>query len=592
MGCRARSGGRVRRAEKRAGRKAVGALLAAVAFPMVTAAAGAQAYAAGPAGALVNAPRTAALEAACTVGASQVCQEAALAAIDQARATEGVGPLVLPAGYDQLGQAEQLLVLANLEREARGLPGFLGLSSSLDNLAVAGARADNDPNGPAGTQWGSNWAGGEGSALLADFDWMYDDGPGSPNLDCPAPSAPGCWGHRRNILGDYGADPSMGAAVTTVGGASSMAEVFSSAPPGGLDFALTAPSPAGATAVVAAPAVTTITPALLHIGVTRAVPNSASITVHDGGAPLLARAMVAGDHGHWAVTPTCQVGHGGPCHLVVTFVPYQTGPAHATVTVHLGARTARVGVYAYASHGYWEATDTGAVVAHAGGVLVGSAKSLDLHRPVAGIAATPDGGGYWEVAAGGGVFSFGDARFFGSAAGWHLTGPVVGIAAAPKGQGYWLLSRDGGVYSFGHARFYGAGSASQGGFVSITAGPRGKGYWLLTARGRVEAFGGARLFGSLPVGAGRAVGLAPAPDGAGYWVATAGGRVYGFGSALLSRPLSTGARDVVGIAAPPSGPGLYLSQGNGRVLALEGAPPAPAGSLPCGVGRVVGIATA
>ncbi|HUY24713.1 MAG TPA: hypothetical protein VMV09_05335, partial [Candidatus Saccharimonadales bacterium] len=31
-------------------------------------------------------------------------------------------------------------------------------------------------------------------------DWMYNDGPGSFNIDCPSASSPGCWIHRDDIL--------------------------------------------------------------------------------------------------------------------------------------------------------------------------------------------------------------------------------------------------------------------------------------------------------------------------------------------------------------------------------------------------------
>jgi len=54
-----------------------------------------------------------------------------------------------------------------------------------------------------------------------------------------------------------------------------------------------------------------------------------------------------------------------------------------------------------------------------------------LNKPVAGIAANPDGEGYWLAAADGGVFSFGTAPFEGSMGGQRLEAPVVGIAANP-----------------------------------------------------------------------------------------------------------------------------------------------------------------
>ena len=183
-----------------------------------------------------NMPRTGAMDKACGARPGPACQLAIVGAIDHARAAEGVGRLTLPPHYDSLSAADQLLVLTNLERVARGLPGFTRLSAKLDGLADKAARSNSDPLGPAGTTWGSNWAGGEASALLADYDWMYDDGPGSPNLDCPSASVSGCWDHRRNILGDYGPHPSMGAAATTVLDVTSMTELLSSAPAETLEY--------------------------------------------------------------------------------------------------------------------------------------------------------------------------------------------------------------------------------------------------------------------------------------------------------------------------------------------------------------------
>jgi len=188
-----------------------------------------------------NVPRTEAMTAACQDGDGPDCQTAVLHAIDRARAAEGLGPLGLPADYAGLTVAQQLFVLADEERVDRGLPAFTGLSSQLDSLAALGASTDSDPTGPSGASWGSNWAGGEASALLADYDWMYDDGPGSPNLDCVHPSSDGCWDHRQNILGDYGVHPSMGAAATMVGGVTSMTELFSSGSRGVLEFTLRGP---------------------------------------------------------------------------------------------------------------------------------------------------------------------------------------------------------------------------------------------------------------------------------------------------------------------------------------------------------------
>ncbi len=222
-----------RRAPTRRAKRAFGAalviLVAASAVPWLAPVAQAQVSRAALTDPPANVPRTRAMALACSNG-PEPCQEAVLQAIDQARAAEGIGPLELPANFDSITTAEQLLVLANLERIDRGLPGFIGLSSKLDTLARSAALAGNDPNGPSGTTWGSNWAGGEASALLADYDWVYDDGPGSPNMDCTNALANGCWDHRRNVLGNYGPRPAMGAAMTMMKGVTSMTELFTSGP--------------------------------------------------------------------------------------------------------------------------------------------------------------------------------------------------------------------------------------------------------------------------------------------------------------------------------------------------------------------------
>jgi hypothetical protein len=183
-----------------------------------------------PANPRLNVPRTKAMDQACRQPSAAGCQHAVVEAIDHARAVEHVGPLTLPADYDSLSWPAQIRLLTDLERVARGLPGFTALSGKLDVRTEAAAASKSDPIGPKNTTWGSNWAGGEASALFADYDWMYNDGPGSPNLDCTASKASGCWDHRQNILGNYGPHPVIGASVTTVHGVKSMTELLSSAP--------------------------------------------------------------------------------------------------------------------------------------------------------------------------------------------------------------------------------------------------------------------------------------------------------------------------------------------------------------------------
>jgi len=141
--------------------------------------------------------------------ASARCTRAVVAAIDHARRLEGVRPLVLPAGYAQLGVPEQIFVVTNLERVDRGLPPLAGLVAGLNRDAAVGARQADDPPipGPAYVVVDTEWSGGAWSALDADYGWMYNDGFDSGNLDCPHRKSPGCWGHRRGILDDLGSGP-------------------------------------------------------------------------------------------------------------------------------------------------------------------------------------------------------------------------------------------------------------------------------------------------------------------------------------------------------------------------------------------------
>jgi hypothetical protein len=151
------------------------------------------------------------------------CEAASVRALDAARAKLALGPYLLPADFLRLAPARQWLILANLDRAAYSLRPITGLSATLNAIARRGAaaRADPDPwpllmslHGQSQIGFASNWAGGQPNALVAYYGWMYDDGYGSGNLDCRTPSAPGCWGHRQNILAfSHAASLSMGAAA-------------------------------------------------------------------------------------------------------------------------------------------------------------------------------------------------------------------------------------------------------------------------------------------------------------------------------------------------------------------------------------------
>ncbi len=145
------------------------------------------------------------------------CIAAGASYLDQARASLGQPPYALPSDFASLTGAEQALVLTNLDRILYGLAPIPGLTSQLDQDAAAGVASDSDPR-PSQSGWRgytANWAEGEANMPLAYLDWMYNDGPGSFNLDCPSPGAAGCWGHRHDVLWQFdGSGPlAMGAAT-------------------------------------------------------------------------------------------------------------------------------------------------------------------------------------------------------------------------------------------------------------------------------------------------------------------------------------------------------------------------------------------
>jgi hypothetical protein len=164
------------------------------------------------------------------------CLQASVAFLDSARASLGQPRYALPRDFVSLPAPEQAFVLTNLDRVHYGLAPIPGLTASLDRAAAAGARANTDPQPAAG--WGSytaNWAGGYPNIVLAYEGWMYDDGPGSPNVDCTARNRSGCWGHRHDILWRFASVGAlaMGAAARTGSpGASSFAMLLQQQRPG------------------------------------------------------------------------------------------------------------------------------------------------------------------------------------------------------------------------------------------------------------------------------------------------------------------------------------------------------------------------
>ncbi|HEY5103507.1 MAG TPA: hypothetical protein VII65_00535 [Acidimicrobiales bacterium] len=153
------------------------------------------------------------------------CTQYLVQIVNDARKLEHLQPMVLPTNWYSLTPIEQLFVLADLERTARGLPPYLGINATLNASAQKAALSQSDPSTstafPIGLDaqhipgMGSLWGTGF-STIESDYEWMYNDGWGGTasatfNISCTSPSAPACWGHRDELLGYDGTyNPGVG----------------------------------------------------------------------------------------------------------------------------------------------------------------------------------------------------------------------------------------------------------------------------------------------------------------------------------------------------------------------------------------------
>jgi hypothetical protein len=439
---------------------------------------------------------------------SPACTQAQLAEINFGLSTEGLAPISLPSNWSSLTVEEQIFVIVDLERVARGLQPFVGLSFAWALDAELGALANADPPDPPGNPWVATvWAGGGGiySPLEADYIWMYDDGVGGPNIDCASAGAAGCWVHRDNILSVGSCTTCVvGAGYAVIGGVASMAAVFV--------------EPAAAPSALPFTWLNNVAP---YLG--RGAPPVAA-----GGAPSAASGgyrEVARDGGVFALGARYE-GSMGAQPLDAPIVGIAADPW---------------------TGGYWEVASDGGVFAF-NAPFFGSMGGQRLDAPIVGIAADPATGGYWEVASDGGVFAF-NAPFFGSMGGQRLDAPIVGIAADPATKGYREVARDGGVFAF-NAPFFGSmgGRRLDAPIVGVALDPWTGGYWEVASDGGVFAFH-APFFGSMGgTGLSRPV-VGMAASVFGYWEVASDGGVFNFnapffgseGGAALSAP-------VVGIA--------------------------------------------
>jgi hypothetical protein len=171
--------------------------------------------------------------ASCANEASVECEQWVITRLDAARAQLDLHSYELPEGFVAMAPDHQLLILADLDRVAYGLTPIYGLNRALTEAAQAGVREGTDPRPPTKEgPWrgfGSDWA--STGTLIAYYLWMYDDGYKGPNEDCTSPTASGCWGHRRVILGEGLALPQpelLGAATATSSSESGTALIVSS----------------------------------------------------------------------------------------------------------------------------------------------------------------------------------------------------------------------------------------------------------------------------------------------------------------------------------------------------------------------------
>jgi hypothetical protein len=151
-------------------------------------------------------------------------------------------------------------------------------------------------------------------------------------------------------------------------------------------------------------------------------------------ANVVGIAPSAGGKGYWLAAANGEV------------IPFGQAATYASIT-GLRLNAPIIGITATSDgQGYWLVASDGGVFAFGDAVFEGSTGSMKLNKPVVGMAPSL-GTGYWLVAGDGGVFAFG-VPFAGSAGSLHLPVPVAGMISMPGKGGYWLVLDDGGTMAF------------------------------------------------------------------------------------------------------------------------------------------------
>ncbi len=186
-------------------------------------------------------------------------------------------------------------------------------------------------------------------------------------------------------------------------------------------------------------------------------------------APVIGIAPYPNGSGYWLVDQDGDVyslNGSTPCG--------STAPWYGNVGSGCGGGGRTASVVGLAStpdgHGYWIASSDGNV--YNCGDAAGLGRVNNPAKPIAGIAAGPNGG-YWLAGGDGGVFCFGNAGFHGSLPPTQVDNPIVGVAATADGGGYWLPASDGGEVVYGDAQFLGdmISSSLSASIVGIAAVP-------------------------------------------------------------------------------------------------------------------------
>ncbi len=270
-----------------------------------------------------------------------------------------------------------------------------------------------------------------------------------------------------------------------------------------------------------------------------------------------------------------------------TFNGSATTPTTTTTTV--APTTTTGGSEANAQHGYWLVGSDGGIFTFGSAQFQGSTGSLNLQRPVVGIAPTRNRTGYWLVAADGGMFAF-NTGFYGSVPGLgfnpagsglahSLNTPIVAMVPSVTGHGYFMVASDGGVFAFGDAHFAGSCpgiGGCVGAAVAVVPDATGNGYWVITKAGDVYGFGDAGYFGAPGPQSSPVTSAVATPDGRGYYIVDGAGQVFAYGDATSLGGSPAGSTNVfdpaTAIVATADGGGYWITTALGKVYPFGDAP--------------------